>query len=287
MLQQIFEKNNLGVEHLCNCRYMDAKKTLKSALLNLLVLIQKQQNEQAPAKKSVSRQETSSFQVHTCSVPESSNAHSPSHTFYMFRHAFLLTATALNDAPRLNETDIAFFTAIFTYNLGLASHIQCDMECYESTANSNPSNRILKFYQKALKAIQEMGNEVHAKRLSSLSSLSEYRTTMTIGVFMNMGAVLFEEGNLEKAEHCFNLALMKQDDIEQFLLERIHTNLFLLQERLAEVRSIEALKEQQRKLKLKAWEEEYYEQVKKRSDEERRKNKSKSSFQNFVASRSA
>merc|ERR1712150_20717 len=111
--------------------------------------------------------------------------------------------------------------------------------------------------------------------------------TMAIGVFMNMGAVFFEEGKLEKAEHCFNLALMKQDAIEQFHLERIHTNLFLLQERLAEERNIEALKEKQRKLKLKAWEEEYYEQVKKRSDKERRKNKSKSSFQNFVASRSA
>lgn len=283
MLQQIFEKNNLGVEHLCNGCYMDAKKTFKSALLHLGVLIQQQQNEQAPVKKSVSRKETSSFQVHTCSVPESSNAHSPSHTFYMFRHAFLLTATALNDAPRLNETDIAFFTAVFTYNLALTSHIQCDMECYESTANSKPSNRILKFYQKTLQAIQEMGNEGHTQKMSLSSPLSESRTTMAIGVFMNMGAVFFEEGKLEKAEHCFNLALMKQDAIEQFLLERIHTNLFLLQERLAEERNIEALKEQQRKLKL----EEYYEQMKTRNNKGRRKNKSKSSFQNFVASRSA
>jgi len=269
MLQPILEKNNAGVLHLLHGRHKKAKTAFKSALVHLGILIQKHQSSESLGSAS----SLFPFAVQaTSSIPESTNPHSPSHTFYMFRHALIVTATSseavIDEITWMDDTHIGFWTAVLTYNLSLAYHIQRDYECDKSEANCD---KILKFYQKTLIAVQQISNQRQPRSL-----LSEYRTTITMSVFMNMGAILFDdEGKLEKAKHCLDMMLKKKQPEQEAFLETYHlrdrllTNLFLLQERLAEKQRLETIKEQQRKVQLKAWEDEYYQHFKQQQQQKK------------------
>lgn len=286
MLQPILEKNNVGVHHLLNGRHKKAKTAFKSALVHLGILIQKQQSSEDFGSAS----SIFPFAIQaTNSIPESTNPHSPSHTFYMFRHALIVTATSseavIADIKWMEDSNIGFWTAVLTFNLSLAYHIERDYECDKSKANCD---KILKFYKKTLIAVQQMRNPRQPR-----SQPVEYRTTIAMGVFMNMGAILFEEGKLEKVEHCLDMILKKKQPEQEAFLETYHlrdrllTNLFLLQERLSEKQRLETIKEQERKLQLKAWEDDYYQHFMQQQRQQKQKDSHCHNNRNLVVPRSA
>eukprot|EP00547_Thalassionema_nitzschioides_P002981 CAMPEP_0194202934 /NCGR_PEP_ID=MMETSP0156-20130528/2840_1 /TAXON_ID=33649 /ORGANISM="Thalassionema nitzschioides, Strain L26-B" /LENGTH=267 /DNA_ID=CAMNT_0038928565 /DNA_START=147 /DNA_END=950 /DNA_ORIENTATION=+ len=267
MMQQIFDKNNAAVEHLCHGRYKEARKAFKAALLLHGLVV-----EQQASKINDNIKNAANIQLETCPIPESTNATSPSLSFYMYRHAFLIS-TSEDDSSgfAVTETSSACLTAVLTFNLSLAYHIECDFECYAS----NPV-RVLEFYKRTLKAIQM--DSLNKKRPLRESC---YRATIAMGAFMNMGAIFYEEGKLEKVENCFGM-ILKNKELEVSIRDNVLTNLFLLQERMAEERQIELCKEQERKLKLKELEEEYYKQVQRNKNQ-----KDRHIPQNFIVSRTA
>mmetsp|Transcript_765 Transcript_765/g.1183 ORF Transcript_765/g.1183 Transcript_765/m.1183 type:complete len:253 (-) Transcript_765:228-986(-) len=201
----ILDKNNEGVEHICNGRYTEAKKAFKMTLVYLTIFHERLrareqqqflEQQQCPDEE-VKSCETTSLDfpiiIETRPIPDSTDPTSLSHTLYMYRNVLFahMDPTAKLQVL-MTERNSACITALVTFNLSVVFHYKSDLDDYDSVSNQL---KVLRFYKKAWEAL----------RIDASVTLEHhsYRDIVVLGILNNMGALFHELSKYKKAWYCF------------------------------------------------------------------------------------
>eukprot|EP00546_Thalassionema_frauenfeldii_P019199 CAMPEP_0178899550 /NCGR_PEP_ID=MMETSP0786-20121207/2965_1 /TAXON_ID=186022 /ORGANISM="Thalassionema frauenfeldii, Strain CCMP 1798" /LENGTH=250 /DNA_ID=CAMNT_0020570425 /DNA_START=13 /DNA_END=765 /DNA_ORIENTATION=- len=199
-VKSILDKNNEGVDHICNGRFNDAKKAFKTTLLYLTIFHerlredeQQQQRDQCPEEEKNCDPADFPIIIETRPIPESPDPTSPSHSLYMYRNVLMahMDPTAKLQVT-MTEENSACVTALVMFNLSITFHYKSDLNDYDSVANQL---KVLRFYKKAWEALR-----IDA---SVTSEHHSYRDTVVLGILNNMGALFHELSKYKKAWYCF------------------------------------------------------------------------------------
>jgi len=191
-MEHIGNKNNIGVDHICNGRWEEARKAFKSALIYLISFHQQQQQD--------GRQSRCNFLIHIenqC-IPDSPDPTSPSNNFYMYRNV-MRTCLRSNSKSKHNmmEQNKNCLAVLITFNLCLTLHYKFDRELHDGPIlpNNDQQNKLLLLYKNVWKELL-----IDTRKLPRHQA---YRDTISFVVLNNMGGIYHQQDKKQKARKCF------------------------------------------------------------------------------------
>mmetsp|Transcript_32694 Transcript_32694/g.48419 ORF Transcript_32694/g.48419 Transcript_32694/m.48419 type:complete len:263 (+) Transcript_32694:220-1008(+) len=200
----IIDKNNEGVEHIINGRYIEAKRAFKTSLVFLALIHHQQKKREEEYLQGEDEEFDGADQffssqqriiIESRAIPDSPDPTSYSHTLYMYRHALSARLSAEEEQGIVSKDVCSCLIALVSFNVSVCAHCKSDRDNnHQSCATSNM--RVLKSYRKAWEALQiDVG--VAGGRHKS------YRDTIVIAVLNNMGALFHQLSNFRKSRYCF------------------------------------------------------------------------------------
>mmetsp|Transcript_20492 Transcript_20492/g.30805 ORF Transcript_20492/g.30805 Transcript_20492/m.30805 type:complete len:216 (+) Transcript_20492:110-757(+) len=171
LVDKTLKKNNEGVEYIISGRYRDAKRELRTAIINLQEFYQN-------GCLSADSFRVPSFIIETRNIPHSRI----SSDRFIFGNV-LLTSIDPNASSRNRQQGIHDLTAILVFNLSIVYHCSAIYN-----ASVQHLERVVRLYRKVLVALQQD---------------TVYFHTIALSVFNNMGVIYHDLRKYAQARICF------------------------------------------------------------------------------------
>lgn len=189
-MEHILNKNNIGIEHICNGRCEQARKAFKEALVTLHTYHQQQ-------KAGQSFRCNVPIHIENQRIPDSPDRSSPSNNIYMYRNVMLARLRSTSKTEHdTTEQNINYLAVLITFNLCLTLHYKLDRE-FNSSRSSNviQQNKLLLLYKKVWKELLIDTRKTPRHK--------PYRDTLSFALLNNMGGIFHQQANKEKVWNCF------------------------------------------------------------------------------------
>lgn len=186
-MEQILNKNNTGVEHACNGRYNEARKSLKEALVELSALHEHQKADESNITINNQSLLPSPIYVDNRCIPE------PLSSTNLYTYRNLMTTAYLEQIKKehyqTNETE-DFVAVLITFNLSLTLQYILDKDFEFGSRKWNEElKNIIRLYKNVLKLL----------KLDANSSRRPYHDIISLAVMNNMGIIFYQLAMYDKA----------------------------------------------------------------------------------------
>lgn len=196
-MDYILNKNNIGVDHICNGRYDEARKAFKAALMDLTAM-EGQKDVRDETCGNIRNNSVAVFIEHR-RIPDLAST-AKSSTLYMYRRAICTRheSEGKENAEITTKTTESSLAMLITFNLTLTLQYKVNKEFeYGSNSWNEEQGKFLLLYKKVLKLLKIDTNK------KTPQSLASYRDTVSLAVVNNMGGIFYQLALYQKAWGCF------------------------------------------------------------------------------------